>query len=84
MLGMQAVTTVALTLSLTASHRTGKCTGFDYDQFWADCLARPAAANHLAQTAWEHSQLTTHLRVRWYVRLVALLWQLSTPKSIRT
>lgn len=48
-LGVRAVMNVALGLSLVSSNRTGKCTGFDYDGYWAKSLARAVVAQSVAR-----------------------------------
>lgn len=47
LLGFQSVKNLAISFSMTANHRNGKCKGFDYQRFWSNSLARAAAARNL-------------------------------------
>ncbi len=49
LLGLRTVTTLSLSFSLVKNYRIGKCAAFDYDNFWADSLARATSTRHLAQ-----------------------------------
>lgn len=46
-LGIKSVRQMALGLSLVDDFRTGKCRGFDYQQFWAHSVCTGIAAQHL-------------------------------------
>lgn len=48
LLGMRTVRTLALGHSLISSYRTGRCSAFDYEQFWSRSLARAVSARALA------------------------------------
>ncbi|MFH0943635.1 MAG: diguanylate cyclase [Planctomycetota bacterium] len=48
-LGIRAVRNIALGFSLVSSYRKGKCTSFNFGQFWAGSLARAIAAQALAR-----------------------------------
>ena len=50
-LGIRSVRNVALGFSLVSSYRSGKCTAFDFDQFWSGSLARAIAAQAVARVA---------------------------------
>ncbi|MCG8403820.1 MAG: HDOD domain-containing protein [Phycisphaerales bacterium] len=47
LLGLRTVKSLALGFSLVADHKTGHCSGFDYERFWSESLARAAAARRL-------------------------------------
>jgi HD-like signal output (HDOD) protein len=49
LLGIQAVTRLALCFSLLADHRRGRCPTFPYDLYWADSLGRAAVSQVFAQ-----------------------------------
>ncbi len=49
LLGMKAVTRLALCFSLLHDNRTGRCASFNYDLFWSDSLGRAAAARVLVR-----------------------------------
>jgi diguanylate cyclase (GGDEF)-like protein len=48
-LGLSAVKSVALGLSIVSAHRGGACPGFDYERYWAISLARAVAAHNFSQ-----------------------------------
>ena len=48
-LGLSAVRSVALGLSIVSSHRAGSCPGFDYERYWSMSLARAVAAQNFSQ-----------------------------------
>lgn len=48
MIGLRSVKNLALSLSLVAHNRHGRCAEFDYEAFWQESLARAVAAKHLA------------------------------------
>lgn len=48
LIGMQAVKSVALGFSLLTHCASGRCAGFDYEEFWSDCLARAVSARHIS------------------------------------
>lgn len=47
-LGVKTVRNIALGFSLISGNRTGKCAGFDYEDYWASSLARAVAAHGIA------------------------------------
>jgi two-component system cell cycle response regulator len=48
-LGLSAVKSVALGLSIVSAHRGGSCPSFDYERYWAISLARAVAAQTFSQ-----------------------------------
>ncbi len=48
-LGLSAVKSVALGLSIVSAHRGGACTAFDYERYWSMSLARAVAAQNFSQ-----------------------------------
>ncbi len=48
MLGVRAVTSLALGFSLVSENRRGRCSAFEYELFWSESVARAVAARHLA------------------------------------
>ena len=48
-LGLAATRQIALGFSLIGEHRSGNCSGFDYENFWNTSLLRGLAAQTLAQ-----------------------------------
>jgi two-component system cell cycle response regulator len=55
LLGMKTTRSIALSFSLTASHRKGKCGGFDYERFWSQSVARACGARYFANLHKDHS-----------------------------
>ncbi len=47
-LGLRTTTSVSLGFTLVSGNRSGSCTAFPYDAYWAECLATAAAAGWLA------------------------------------
>ena len=48
-LGLKTVCNVALSFSLVANNRSGRCAAFDYDRYWAWSLANAVAAEKLSR-----------------------------------
>ncbi len=46
--GIRSVANLALGFTLVAGNRAGRCESFDYDEFWADSLARAVCAQALS------------------------------------
>ncbi|MFT5688667.1 MAG: two-component system cell cycle response regulator, partial [Planctomycetota bacterium] len=47
-LGMRTVSNVAMSFTLIAGNRSGRCEGFDYDQYWSWSLACAVAAQTIS------------------------------------
>ena len=48
-LGMRNVFNIAMTFSLVAGNRSGRCPAFNYDQYWAHSLANAVAAEQISE-----------------------------------
>lgn len=49
-LGLKALVNLALGFSLLSHHKEGRCSAFDYSQFWSTSLSRAIAAKNLASS----------------------------------
>ncbi|HED66669.1 MAG TPA: HDOD domain-containing protein, partial [Planctomycetes bacterium] len=47
--GLRAVCNTALSFTVVSGNRTGKCEGFDYDEFWSCALATAVAAETIGR-----------------------------------
>ncbi|MCY2955885.1 MAG: diguanylate cyclase [Planctomycetota bacterium] len=47
-LGLRSVRAIGLGFSLVSGHRAGRCSGFNYDAFWSQSLARAVASAEIA------------------------------------